>query len=183
MPGLGVIAEKRLAQMIFQLANVLAHRSLGDVQLQRCAVRFRCRAEASKRSQGIERAVHGDPLVFLGLLSMIAIGATRGGAISSRSFKMMGFRMQRREFSLGLAALGLSRWRLRSVGRPADISKTWNSAMEGLKGAGSPGVSMLDTETGLALGWRPDERFAMYSTFRCCWRGGCCRWWTRAVKI
>ena len=78
--------------------------------------------------------------------------------------------MQRREFSLGLAALGLSP--LAGCAVPAapgaGISKTWNSAMEGIEhnAQGRLGVSMLDTETGLALGWRQDERFAMCSTFK-----------------
>ncbi|MBL8365342.1 MAG: class A beta-lactamase, partial [Comamonas sp.] len=31
---------------------------------------------------------------------------------------------------------------------------------------GRLGVAMLDTGTGLALGWRQDERFAMASTFK-----------------
>ena len=78
--------------------------------------------------------------------------------------------MQRREFSLGLAALGLSP--LAGCAVPAapgaDISKSWSSAMEGIEqnAQGRLGVSMLDTETGLALGWRQDERFAMCSTFK-----------------
>ena len=40
--------------------------------------------------------------------------------------------------------------------------------MEGIEhnAQGRLGVSMLDTETGLALGWRQDERFAMCSTFK-----------------
>ena len=56
--------------------------------------------------------------------------------------------------------------------------------MEGLSTTrrGAFGVSMLDTETGLALGWRRDERFAMCSTFKLLLAGGCCRWWTRAAK-
>ena len=78
--------------------------------------------------------------------------------------------MQRREFSLGLAALGLSP--LAGCAVPAapgaDISKSWSSAMEGIEqnAQGRLGVSMLDTETGLALGWGQDERFAMCSTFK-----------------
>jgi len=78
--------------------------------------------------------------------------------------------MQRREFSLGLAALGLSPLAGCAVQAApgAGISKTWNSAMEGIEqnAQGRLGVSMLDTETGLALGWRQDERFAMCSTFK-----------------
>ena len=78
--------------------------------------------------------------------------------------------MQRREFSLGLAALGLSP--LAGCAVPAapgaDISKSWSSAMEEIEhnAQGRLGVSMLDTETGLALGWRQEERFAMCSTFK-----------------
>ena len=78
--------------------------------------------------------------------------------------------MQRREFSLGLAALGLSPLAGCAVSAApgADISKSWSSAMKGIEqnAQGRLGVSMLDTETGLALGWRQDERFAMCSTFK-----------------
>ena len=50
--------------MIFQLANVLAHRSLGDVQLQRCTGEVQVPCGGFKRSQGIERQVHDDVLLI-----------------------------------------------------------------------------------------------------------------------
>jgi beta-lactamase class A len=44
----------------------------------------------------------------------------------------------------------------------------WREALAGIEQAaqGRLGAAMLDTGTGLALGWRQDERFAMCSTFK-----------------
>jgi hypothetical protein len=119
--------------MIFQLANVLAHRSLGDVQLQRCAGEVQVPCGGFKRTQGIERQVHGDPLVFLGsALNYCHWCKPRSGAISSRSFKMMEFQNAKASFPWVWPRWGFSRWRLRSAGAPGtDISKSWSSAMEG----------------------------------------------------
>jgi len=47
-------------------------------------------------------------------------------------------------------------------------ARTWNETLAGIERSaqGRLGVAMLDTGSGLALGWRQDERFAMASTFK-----------------
>lgn len=80
--------------------------------------------------------------------------------------------MQRRQFSLGLiAAAALPLWGCAGAGHAASRDATarqWAETLAGIERAaqGRLGVAMLDTGTGLALGWRQDERFAMASTFK-----------------
>ena len=47
-------------------------------------------------------------------------------------------------------------------------ARAWNETLAGIERSaqGRLGVAMLDTGSGLALGWRQDERFAMASTFK-----------------
>lgn len=47
-------------------------------------------------------------------------------------------------------------------------ARQWNDALADIERSaqGRLGVAMLDTGSGLALGWRQDERFAMASTFK-----------------
>jgi beta-lactamase class A len=47
-------------------------------------------------------------------------------------------------------------------------ARQWSETLAGIERAaqGRLGVAMLDTGSGLALGWRQDERFAMASTFK-----------------
>ena len=47
-------------------------------------------------------------------------------------------------------------------------ARVWNDALATIERSaqGRLGVAMLDTGSGLALGWRQDERFAMASTFK-----------------
>ncbi|WP_366145922.1 class A beta-lactamase [Acidovorax sp.] len=47
-------------------------------------------------------------------------------------------------------------------------ARQWNDTLAGIErtAQGRLGVAMLDTGSGLALGWRQDERFAMASTFK-----------------
>lgn len=76
--------------------------------------------------------------------------------------------MQRRQFSLGLlAATAAPLWGCAATaqGRAAG---PWNDTLAGIERAaqGRLGVAMLDTGSGLQLGWRQDERFAMASTFK-----------------
>jgi len=74
--------------------------------------------------------------------------------------------MQRRQFSLGLAAAaGAPLWAWATTGTGA---RAWNDTLAGIEQAaqGRLGVAMLDTGSGLQLGWRQDERFAMASTFK-----------------
>ncbi|WP_418134665.1 hypothetical protein [Acidovorax carolinensis] len=64
-------------------------------------------------------------------------------------------------------------------------ARQWSDTLAGIERAaqGRLGVAMLDTGSGLALGWRQDERFAMASTFKLVlagWLAGCLPWWTRA---
>jgi len=85
--------------------------------------------------------------------------------------------MQRRQFSLGLMAAAAVA-PLRAATGPAASKQgsaardktehQWDEALEVIeRGAqGRLGVAMLDTGSGLALGWRQDERFAMASTFK-----------------
>lgn len=88
--------------------------------------------------------------------------------------------MQRRQFSLGLgcAAVALPLWgcagadRGRAAPRPAGSSaaaaREWEATLARIEreAQGRLGVAMLDTGSGLQLGWRQDERFAMASTFK-----------------
>ncbi|RZJ50511.1 MAG: class A beta-lactamase [Acidovorax sp.] len=86
--------------------------------------------------------------------------------------------MQRRQFSLGLmAAAAVPLWGCAGAGNAAGgpgraagghIARAWNDTLAGIErtAQGRLGVAMLDTGTGLALGWRQDERFAMASTFK-----------------
>lgn len=78
--------------------------------------------------------------------------------------------MQRRQFSLGLALAAVGPLAGCAVGSAAtaETSNRWARALEQIekKSQGRLGVAMLDTGSGLALGWRQDERFAMCSTFK-----------------
>ncbi len=78
--------------------------------------------------------------------------------------------MQRREFSLGLAAIGIAPLAACASRNTPGVSwaEQWQQAMADIerKAQGRLGVSMLDTESGQALGWRQEERFAMCSTFK-----------------
>ena len=87
--------------------------------------------------------------------------------------------MQRRQFSLGLmAAAAVPLWGCAGAGNAASgqgstaaggqVARAWNETLAGIERSaqGRLGVAMLDTGTGLALGWRQDERFAMASTFK-----------------
>lgn len=86
--------------------------------------------------------------------------------------------MQRRQFYLGLggatamlplAALAAGGQGKVAHGRgAADAARAWQSTLAGIERSaqGRLGVAMLDTGSGLALGWREDERFAMASTFK-----------------
>lgn len=78
--------------------------------------------------------------------------------------------VQRRQFSLGLvmAALGPL---VASAAASTPVTATesrWASALAQIEknAQGRLGVAMLDTGSGLALGWRQHERFAMCSTFK-----------------
>ena len=80
--------------------------------------------------------------------------------------------MQRRQFSLGLlGAAALPLWGCASTGHAAGrdaVARQWAATLADIeqKAQGRLGVAMLDTGSGLALGWRQDERFAMASTFK-----------------
>ncbi|BEP92144.1 class A beta-lactamase [Acidovorax sp. A79] len=70
-----------------------------------------------------------------------------------------------------MAATALPIWGCAAAGTAADRGTTarqWNDTLAGIERAaqGRLGVAMLDTGSGLALGWRQDERFAMASTFK-----------------
>ena len=90
--------------------------------------------------------------------------------------------MQRRQFSLGLVgAAALPLWGCTSPGHAAGrdaVTRQWAATLAGIeqKTQGRLGVAMLDTGSGLALGWRQDERFAMASTFKAVLAG-----WTLAL--
>ena len=80
--------------------------------------------------------------------------------------------MQRRQFSLGLmAATSVPLWGCaqgsHAQGRD-QVTRQWNDTLAHIERSaqGHLGVAMLDTGSGLALGWRQDERFAMASTFK-----------------
>ena len=80
--------------------------------------------------------------------------------------------MQRRQFSLGLiTAAALPLWGCASSSRAFGeeaATRRWTDTLAGIErtAQGRLGVAMLDTGSGLALGWRQDERFAMASTFK-----------------
>ncbi len=80
--------------------------------------------------------------------------------------------MQRRQFSLGLlAGAAVPLWGCAAVGTakiPDPTARQWNDTLADIErtAQGRLGVAMLDTGSGLALGWRQDERFAMASTFK-----------------
>lgn len=78
--------------------------------------------------------------------------------------------MQRRQFSLGLALAAVGPLAGCAVGSAAtaETSNRWARSLEQIEknSQGRLGVAMLDTGSGLALGWRQDERFAMCSTFK-----------------
>lgn len=82
--------------------------------------------------------------------------------------------MQRRQFSLGLmGAASVPLWGCAAIGNAKTkeqhpAARQWNNTLAEIEHTahGRLGVSMLDTGSGLALGWRQDERFAMASTFK-----------------
>ena len=57
---------------------------------------------------------------------------------------------------------------VRNPDRRDQTTRAWNEALASIErtAQGRLGVAMLDTGSGLALGWRQDERFAMASTFK-----------------
>lgn len=62
-------------------------------------------------------------------------------------------------------------WGCAAASNAANRDKTtreWNETLASIErtAQGRLGVAMLDTGSGLALGWRQDERFAMASTFK-----------------
>ena len=70
-----------------------------------------------------------------------------------------------------MAATALPLWGCAAVRNPDrrdQTTRAWNEALASIERAaqGRLGVAMLDTGSGLALGWRQDERFAMASTFK-----------------
>ncbi len=80
--------------------------------------------------------------------------------------------MQRRQFSLGLiTAAALPLWGCASSSRAFGeeaATRRWTDTLADIErtAQGRLGVAMLDTGSGLVLGWRQDERFAMASTFK-----------------
>ena len=82
--------------------------------------------------------------------------------------------MQRRQFSLGFlaTAAAVPLWGCAGTSQAVDrrhtAARQWNDTLAGIEreAQGRLGVAMLDTGSGLALGWRQDERFAMASTFK-----------------
>lgn len=76
-----------------------------------------------------------------------------------------------------MAAAALPLWGCAGVGDATSgpgaagthpAARRWNETLAGIERSaqGRLGVAMLDTGSGLALGWRQDERFAMASTFK-----------------
>ncbi|QLA79747.1 class A beta-lactamase [Acidovorax sp. JMULE5] len=70
-----------------------------------------------------------------------------------------------------MAATTMSFWGCAAASNAANRDKTtreWNETLAHIErtAQGRLGVAMLDTGSGLALGWRQDERFAMASTFK-----------------
>ncbi len=78
--------------------------------------------------------------------------------------------MQRRQFSWGVAVAAMGALSGCSTGHvgPAAALRRWTHALAQIEenAQGRLGVAMLDTGSGLALGWRQDEHFAMCSTFK-----------------
>ncbi|PJI97829.1 beta-lactamase class A [Acidovorax sp. 69] len=80
--------------------------------------------------------------------------------------------MQRRQFSLGvIAGAAVPLWGCAAASHPANQDATarqWGETLAQIERSAQSrlGVAMLDTGSGLALGWRQDERFAMASTFK-----------------
>lgn len=70
-----------------------------------------------------------------------------------------------------MAATAMPLWGCAAASNAANQDATarqWNDTLAGIEhfAQGRLGVAMLDTGSGLALGWRQDERFAMASTFK-----------------
>ena len=70
-----------------------------------------------------------------------------------------------------MAATAMPLWGCAAASNAANQDATarqWNDTLAGIEhfARGRLGVAMLDTGSGLALGWRQDERFAMASTFK-----------------
>ena len=70
-----------------------------------------------------------------------------------------------------MAATAMPLWGCAAASNPDRREQTasaWNDALASIERAaqGRLGVAMLDTGSGLALGWQQDERFALASTFK-----------------
>ena len=70
-----------------------------------------------------------------------------------------------------MAATAMPLWGCAAASNPDrrdQTTRAWNEALASIErtAQGRLGVAMLDTGSGLALGWRQDERFAMASTFK-----------------
>jgi len=70
-----------------------------------------------------------------------------------------------------MAATAMPLWGCAAASNAANRDKTtreWNETLANIErnAQGRLGVAVLDTGSGLALGWRQDERFAMASTFK-----------------
>lgn len=70
-----------------------------------------------------------------------------------------------------MAATAMPLWGCAAAGKASDGDQTvreWNETLAHIERSaqGRLGVAMLDTGSGLALGWREGERFAMASTFK-----------------
>ena len=70
-----------------------------------------------------------------------------------------------------MAATTMPLWGCAAASNAANRDKTtreWNETLANIErtAQGRLGVAMLDTGSGLQLGWRQDERFAMASTFK-----------------
>ena len=85
--------------------------------------------------------------------------------------------MNRRDFSLGLMAAAAVAPFCPAIGSAASragsaahdqLQGQWHETLADIerRAQGRLGVAMYDTGSGLALGWRQDERFAMASTFK-----------------
>lgn len=77
--------------------------------------------------------------------------------------------MNRRQFSSGLTAWGMAAFSTGCAAMPSPaVAQDWAQALAQIEQRvrGRLGVAMLDTGSGLSLGWRQDERFAMASTFK-----------------
>ena len=70
-----------------------------------------------------------------------------------------------------MAATAMPLWGCAAASNPDrrdQTTRAWNESLASIErtAQGRLGVAMLDTGSGLALGWRRDERFAMASTFK-----------------